>query len=129
MNLSIRSDVLIEEHPALTIHISERAPRPIGTEDGFLLDITIRNSLPLVGTFESPAPIRQVTFVQDLPVDEVKVGLVGLEAEIMVFTTIENITLKPGTTSVTLRCTVSIGTPFFSRPLIVSVTVIWLICS
>ena len=54
--LITRSDVLIEDHPALTIEIPRRTARPIGTEDGCLLDAVIRNSLPSVCVFK-PFPI------------------------------------------------------------------------
>ena len=58
-----RSDVPIEDHPVLTIEIPNPTARPIGTEDGSLLDVVIHNSLPSVGAFESSAVIRMIAFV------------------------------------------------------------------
>jgi len=54
---SAHPDVPIEDHPALTIEIPKRTARPIGTEDGYLLDVIVRNSLPSVGGFESLAVV------------------------------------------------------------------------
>ena len=48
----------IEDHPGLTIEIPKRTARPIGTEDGCLLDVVIRNGLPSVGVFETFAITR-----------------------------------------------------------------------
>lgn len=115
----------IEDHPALTIEIPKRSARPIGTEDGFLLDVVIHNNLPSVGFFEWSAAIWLMAFVQVLPVDEVRVVFVGSDTERMVFTTTEDTTLNSGITDVILRCTVSLLFPFLSRGLIKSVTVSW----
>ena len=105
--------MLIEDHPALTIEIPKRTARPIGTEDGCLLDVIICNSLPSVGVFKPFAVTRPIAFVQDLLVDEVRVVLTGPEAERMSFTTMEDTILNSGSTDVTLRCTVSCTYPLF----------------
>lgn len=112
-NSSNRSDVPIENHPALAIEIHKRTARPIGTEDGFLLDVAVRNSLPSVCIFESLAAIPLIAFVQTLLVDEMRVALVGPGAERMIFTTTEVTTLNSGVTDIILRCTVSVDTSFF----------------
>lgn len=107
-NSSTDSDVPIENHPAFAIEIPKRTARPIGTEDGFLLDILIRNNLPSVNRFESFAVTRLIAFVQALSVDEVRVVLEGPEAEKTVFATTEDTTLNSGVTDVILRCKVSL---------------------
>ena len=61
-NSSVRSDVLIESHPALTVEVPRRIARPIGTEDGFLLDVAVRNGLPSVDMFKTFAVIKLKTF-------------------------------------------------------------------
>ena len=63
VNSPTRSDVSIDNHPAFTIEIPKRTARPIGTEDGFLLDVVIHNNLPLVGVFQSFTISRLTTFV------------------------------------------------------------------
>lgn len=108
MNSSIHSDVPVENHPALAIEMPKRTARPIGTEDGFLLDVVIRNSLPSVSVLESFAVFWLIISVQDLLVDEVRAVFVGPEAERMIFTTTEDTLLTPGTTDVVLQCTVSV---------------------
>lgn len=120
-----RPDVQIEDHPALTLEIPKRTARPVGTEDGCLLDVVIYNSLPSVGVFKPFSVILPTTFFQDLSVDEVRVVLTGPEAERMSFTTMEDTILDPGSTDVTLRCTVSRIYPTFSDRLTVPVIVIW----